>query len=130
MSTHELVHGDLTEKIVGVFYGVFRELGTGFPEALYRRAMCIALEQAGIACQQEVPITVYFRGQPIGNFRLDLVAERCVVLECKVADRIVPGHRVQLLNYLTASDLSVGLVLNFGASPTFSRVVNENRRKA
>ena len=127
MSKHELVHGELTERIVGIFYGVFRELGSGFSEALYRRAMCIALEQAGIACQQEVPITVYFRGQPIGKFRLDLVAEQCVVLECKVAERIVAGHRVQLLNYLTAANLQVGLVLNFGRSPTFSRVVNECR---
>jgi len=129
MSKHELVHGDVTEKIVGVFYGVFRELGTGFPEALYRRAMRIALEEAGIKCQEEVPITVYFRGRPIGKFRLDLVAEECVVLECKVADRIVAGHRVQLLNYLTAAKLPVGLVLNFGTSPTFSRVVNESPRK-
>ena len=124
MSRQPLLHGALTKRIIGTFYSVARELGPGHPEVFYRRAMHIALEDEGIDTQSEVPVTVHFRDRPLGGHRLDLVVAGCVVLECKTAQKIVPGHAVQLSHYLTATELQVGLVLNFGTTPTFSRVVN------
>ena len=128
MTKGTLLHGDLTKRIIGTFYSVFRELGSGHPEVFYRRAMHIALEDEGIVTQCEVPITVHFRGRPLGGHRLDLIVAGCVVLECKTAQKIVPGHCTQLSHYLTATELQVGLVLNFGTTPTFSRIVNQCNR--
>lgn len=129
MTRIELVHGELSREIVGAFYEVFKELGTGFLEGAYHRAMVIALEDRGLASQREVPTTVYFRGRSIGEYRMDLVVENAIVVECKTAERITPPHRVQLLNYLRATDYRLGLVLNFGATPEFKRMVNDTSRK-
>lgn len=124
----ELVHGELTHRIIGVFYEVFRELGTGHLEKVYQRAMQIALNDVGISSRLEVPTTVYFRERRVGGYRSDLIVERRVILECKTADRIVDGHRAQLINYLKSTGYTVGLLLNFGRQPTFERVVFETLR--
>ena len=124
----ELIHGELTHRIIGVFYEVFRELGTGHLEKVYQRAMQIALNDVGISSQLEVPTTVYFRERSVGGYRSDLIVERRVILECKTADRIVDGHRAQLINYLKSNRYKVGLILNFGRQPTFERVVFESLR--
>ena len=124
----ELIHGELTHRIIGVFYEVFRELGTGHLEKVYQRAMQIALNDVGISSRLEVPTTVYFRERRVGGYRSDLIVERRVILECKTADRIVDGHRAQLINYLKSTGYTVGLLLNFGRQPTFERVVFETLR--
>ena len=124
----ELIHGALTQRIIGIFYEVFRELGTGHLEAAYQRAMQIALEDAGIPCQREVPTTVYFRGRSIGDYRVDMIVESSVIVECKTADRIVDAHRAQLISYLKSTKYEVGLILSFGQRPTFERVVFESLR--
>ena len=121
----ELIDGELTHRIIGVFYEVFRELGTGHLEKVYQRAMQIALNDVGISSRLEVPTTVYFRERRVGGYRSDLIVERRVILECKTADRIVDGHRAQLINYLKSTG---GLLLNFGRQPTFERVVFETLR--
>lgn len=128
MPAIELVHGDLTERIIGVFYQVYNELGSGLLESAYQRAMEIALRDEQIACQREFPIAAFFRGRSIGEYRVDFIVENAVVLECKTAEKIVPLHRVQLLNYLKITKKETGLVLNFGPSPTFSRVVSDPNR--
>ncbi|MEO6804999.1 MAG: GxxExxY protein [Edaphobacter sp.] len=119
----------LTEKIIGVFYEVYNELGFGFLESVYREAMRIALSQAGLLVEDEVPIPVSFRGRPVGIFRADLVVNERIVLELKTADSISKAHEAQLLHYLRASAMEVGLVMNFGPNARFRRVEMRNERK-
>ena len=118
-----LVHGDLSREIIGAFYDVYNELGFGFSETLYQRAMPVALAGRGVQCEQELPLVVRFHGEVVGNYRADLVVEGKVIVECKVADRILPAHETQLLNYLKAAGIHVGIVLNFGPRPTFRRLL-------
>jgi GxxExxY protein len=124
-----LKHGEITEKIIGVFYDVYNELGFGFLESVYHRAMLVALDRAGLAAESKVPLPVFFRGQAVGDFEADIFVERAVILELKAADDLHPAHDAQLLNYLKASAVEVGLLLNFGPKPRFKRFVFDNERK-
>lgn len=119
----ELVHGDLTREIIGAFYEVYREIGPGFLESVYQRSMPIALAARGVSSEKEVSITMRFRGVVVGDYRADLIAEGKVIVETKVSDQIAQAHEMQLLNYLRASSLRVGLLLNFGPRPTFRRLL-------
>jgi GxxExxY protein len=119
----------LTEKIIGVFYEVYNELGFGFLESVYREAMRIALVQVGLRVETEFPVPVSFRGMLVGVFRADLVVEGLVVVELKTADSIGKAHEAQLLHYLRASPMEIGLVMNFGPDARFRRVVMQNARK-
>jgi GxxExxY protein len=119
----------LTERIIGVFYEVYNELGFGFLESVYREAMRIALEQAGLRVEAEVPVPVSFRGRLVGVFRADLVVDGRVVLELKTAESISKAHEAQLLHYLRASAMEIGLVMNFGLDAKFRRIVLQNARK-
>jgi hypothetical protein len=106
-----LKHRELTEKIIGVFYDVYNELGHGFLETIYEQALAIAL------------------AQQVGDFRADMRVDGKVLLEIKAARAIDQAHEKQLLNYLRATDIEVGLLLNFGVKPQFRRLVYENERK-
>jgi GxxExxY protein len=119
----------LTEKIIGVFYEVYNELGFGFLESVYHEAMRIALGQVGLRVEAEFPVPVSFRGALVGVFRADLVVDGRVVVELKTADSISKAHEAQLLHYLRASPLEIGLVMNFGPEARFRRVVMQNARK-
>lgn len=119
----------LTERIIGVFYQVFNELGYGFAESVYCRAMAIALEQGGLQVGAEVAVPVSFRGENVGIFRCDLKVERKIILELKIADQISKAYEAQLLHYLKASLIEVGLILSFGESPKFFRIEFPNDRK-
>ena len=123
-------HGELTRKILGVFYEVYNELGHGFLESVYQEAMVIALRQAGLRVERQIPLKVMFRGEVVGEFRQDIVVERAVILELKAASAIDSVHEAQLLNYLRATALEVGLLLNFGPKPQFKRMAFANERKA
>jgi GxxExxY protein len=118
-----LVHGELTREIIGAFYDVYNELGYGFVESVYQRALPLALIARGIRRERELPLTVRFRGAVVGDYRADLVVEGRVIVESKVAEKILPVHEMQLLNYLRATQITVGLVLNFGPRPTFRRLL-------
>jgi len=124
-----LKHRELTEKIIGVFYEVYNELGHGFLESVYEEAMAVALPQAELKLERQVPLRVTFRGAVVGDFRADLLVDNAVLLELKAAREIEPVHEAQLLNYLRATQIEVGLVLNFGPKPQFKRLVFENSRK-
>src|SRR5215472_16870269 len=104
---HGLMHEELTEKIIGVFFDVNNELGYGFLESVYEQAMMIALESADLEVQQQVPIPSWFRGRQIADFRCDLVVENKVLLELKAAKALDKSHEAQLLNYLKATDIEV-----------------------
>jgi GxxExxY protein len=118
-----LVHGDLTREIIGAFYDVYNGLGFGFVESVYQRAIPVALAKRGVQCAREVPMDVQFEGVEVGVYRADLIVDGKVIVECKVAEKIVRVHELQLLNYLRATGLSVGLILNFGHQATFRRLL-------
>ena len=128
-ATAGLKHVQLTEKIIGIFYAAYNEMGHGFLESVYESCMKLALEAAGLKVERQVPIQVYFRGQQVGVFFADLVVEGLVILELKAARAIDPAHEAQLLNYLRAPRSEVGLLLNFGAKPELKRLAFDNDRK-
>ncbi len=124
-----LIHGDVTDKIIRVYYDVYNELGHGFLEAVYERAMDIALVEAGLTVEHQVSVPVWFSGQMMGDFRPDLVVNRAVVVELKAARTLDSAHEAQLLHYLRATEFEVGLLLNFGHKPQFKRLILDNNRK-
>lgn len=127
--TSSLMHSDLTEKIIKTYYEVYNELGGGFLESVYENALLIALHEKGLEASSQVSTPVWFRHQQIGNFFADIVVEGKVILELKAVKKILDAHRAQLINYLRATDIEVGFVLNFGERPEFKRMVFENSRK-
>jgi len=119
----------LTEKIIGLFYDVYNELGYGFLESVYEQALLIALRQAGLDVEAQVEIPVRFRGLEVGNYKADLQVDRKVLIELKAARSLEKAHEAQILNYLKATNIEVGLLLNFGERPQFRRFVFDNERK-
>ena len=124
-----LKHRDLTERIIGVFYEVYNELGHGFLESVYEEAMALALVQSGLRIERQVPLPVWFRGRRIGDFFADLVVEQSVILELKASSGIDSAHEAQLLHYLRSTEIEVGLLLNFGPKPQFKRMIFEDSGK-
>ena len=124
-----LKYKELTERIIGVFYDVYNELGHGFLESVYEQGLAIALSDAGLHVERQFPLNVTFRGHVVGDYRADLIVERAVILELKAASGIDPSHEAQLLHYLRSTEIEVGLLLNFGPKPQFKRMVFENSRK-
>ena len=126
----ELRHADLTGRILATFYQVYNELGVGFPERVYARAMEAALRSSGLRVGREVRLPVRFRGGAVADFKADLlVFDGPILVEIKVSDDIEPCHGAQVLSYLRATDIEVGLLLNFGPRPRFKRFIFTNDRK-
>jgi GxxExxY protein len=114
-----LKHGELTEKIIGVFYEVYNELGHGFLESVYQKSFEFALKAAGLTVLRKIEIPVCFRGQNVGEFEADVLVEGKVLLELKAVRALDPAHEAQLLNYLCATNVEVGMLFNFGVRPQF-----------
>jgi GxxExxY protein len=125
----ELLHHDLTERIIGVYHDVYTELGYGFLERLYHRAMIIALTDSGLSVVQHAPFEVRFRGRLLGDFYPDIAVENRVLVEVKATSAIHVHDEAQALNYLRASPYEVALILNFGPRREFKRRVLTNDRK-
>jgi GxxExxY protein len=125
----ELIASDITERVIGVFFAVYNELGAGFVESVYQNAMALALRESGLKVEQQYPLTVSFRGETVGEFRVDLLVEETVVLELKALAQLTPTHEVQLVNYLKATGAPVGLLLNFGRNAQFKRRVLSQSEK-
>lgn len=125
-----LQHRELTERIIGLFYEVYNELGFGFLESVYEEAMAIALQEAGLHIQRQYPVPVWFRNRQIGDFKADLLVEEKVILELKAARSFDPAFEKQLLNYLRGTRLEVGLLLNFVPKAEFKRLAFSNERKS
>ncbi len=122
-------HAELSEKIIGIFYQVHSELGFGFSEKVYANAFGIALRDAGMNVAEQVPIHVYYRGHRVGEYVADMIVNDVILLELKSAGSILEEHKAQLLNYLKATQIEVGFVMNFGRSASFARQVFDNERK-
>jgi GxxExxY protein len=121
---------EITETIIAAFYEVYNKLGSGFLESVYRAALIIVLTRLGLRVETRAVLPVHFESRIIAEFRPDLVINGKVIVEIKVARTLDPSHSAQLLNYLRASDMEVGLLMNFGARAQFKRQYYDNERKA
>lgn len=120
-SKTKLVQETVTGEVIGAFYDVYNELGPGFLESVYESAMAICLEERSLSVSRQQAIDVWFRGHRVGEYRADLLVEGSVLVELKSCATLRPEHEAQLLNYLKATSLPVGLLMNFGPKPQFRR---------
>jgi GxxExxY protein len=122
-------HSDITQLILKSFYRVYNTLGYGFLEKVYENAMRIELRKMGLVCITQQPIDVFYDDEKVGIYYADLIINSCIIIELKAADGLVPEHEAQLTNYLKATNIEVGLLLNFGRQPQHKRKVFTNDRK-
>jgi len=123
-------HSDITEQIIKAFYKVYNTLRYGFLEKVYENALAIELKQQGLSVVQQAPIKVYYNGQLVGKYYADLLVEDKVIVELKTVEALTDEHHAQLLNYLKATEIQVGLLLNFGsAKPEVRRKIFETARR-
>ena len=124
-----LIHKALTDVILRTFYDVYNDLGHGFLERVYQNAMFLALEEAGLTVDTQRRIKVYFRHKEVGDYFADIIVNEQVILELKASTRLLNEHELQLTNYLKATDIEIGLLLNFGKEPEFIRKMWVNEKK-
>lgn len=124
-----MMDDDLTHKIIACAYKVHNTLGHGFLERVYENALRIELEKLGLGVRQQAPISVVYDGRVIGEFYADLWVDERVVVELKAVQALAKEHEVQLVNYLTATRIDVGLLLNFGSSVQVRRKFREYQAK-
>jgi GxxExxY protein len=129
MNHSSLKHRELTQKIIGVFFEVYNELGHGFLESVYETAFEVALVSKGMSVFRQIEVPVWFRGRKIGDFTADMLVEKSVLLELKAGRSLNPAHEAQLLNYLRATEIGVGMLFSFGLKPQFKRLACDNDRK-
>lgn len=129
MAAEDGLHADLTHKIIGAAKRVFRVLGPGFLEKVYQNALAIELREMGLIAVAGKPITVYYRGELVGEYVADLLVESRVILELKAVEQLVQIHEVQLVNYLRATTVEIGLLINFGPELEIKRKIFTNDRK-
>jgi len=122
-------HTEVTNRILRAFYTVYNELGYGYLERVYENAMLIELRKMGLSVTKQAPITVFYDSQAVGEYYADLLVEEAVIVELKAARAIDEAHQAQLLSYLKATDIEVGLLLNFGPKPDKQRKIYDNELK-
>jgi GxxExxY protein len=122
-------HKELTDKIIQAFYYVYNELGFGFLENVYQNAFYFELQNKGFKVESQKAIDVFYQTQLVGKYKADLIVNDLVILELKAVDYLVEEHELQLINYLKATDIEVGLLLNFGMKPEIRHKVFDNSRK-
>ena len=120
---------ELTEEVIGCAYRVHNELGTGFLEKVYENALRIELVEVGLAVKQQHPIPVHYHGEEIGDFFADLIVEDRLIIELKSVQNLAKEHEVQLVNYLTATGIDNGLLINFGSSVEVKRKYRQYRKR-
>jgi GxxExxY protein len=124
-----MLHKELTNKIISCFYKVYNELGFGFLENVYQNALYFELLNSGFKVEAQKGIAVYYQKQLVGQYRADLIVENTIILELKAVEFLVEEHELQLINYLKATEIEIGLLLNFGKKPEFRRKIFTNDRK-
>jgi len=120
---------DITGKIIGAFFKVYNTLGYGFNEKVYENALAIELRKAGLKVVKQQEIVVYYDGENVGDYRTDIVVNDVVIVELKAVRELAEEHEAQLLNYLKATTIAVGLLLHFGVKAEHKRKVYDNDRK-
>ena len=116
-------HSDLTEKVIGAAYEVYNVLGTGFLEKVYENALALELRELALTVETQSPVEVRYRGEVVGQFVADMIVEGKVVVEVKAAAALDGAHEAQLINYLKATGIGVGLLINFGPKIEIKRRV-------
>ncbi|NTU63896.1 MAG: GxxExxY protein [Chloroflexi bacterium] len=119
-------HADITGKIIGAFFKVYNTLGYGFNEKVYENALAIELRKAGLNAVKQQEIVVYYEGEEVGEYRADLMVNEAVIVELKAVRELAEEHEAQLLNYLKATAIEVGLLLNFSTKAEHKRKVYDN----
>ena len=107
---------EICYKVIGAAMAVYRHFGSGYLEEVYKNAMMVELEAAGLQAEKEVPIAVAYKGVRVGDYRADIVVENCLILELKAVTALNAAHEAQLVNYLNATGIDDGLLVNFGAA--------------
>ena len=123
-------HEEITEKIIKAFYKVYNTLGYGFLEKVYLNALQIELQKMGLKAEKEKRVMVFYEEQIVGDYNADLTVECIVICELKTSEQLYEGDENQLINYLKATEIEVGLLLNFGKRPEVKRKVYDNERKS
>ena len=126
---NNFLHSDITEVIIGAFYKVYNALGYGFLERVYENALLIELRKSGLNCSSQVPVKVFYEELQVGYYVSDIVVENNVIVEVKTAEALCEENEAQLTNYLRATNIEVGMLLNFGKKAQFKRKVFSNSFK-
>ncbi len=125
----ESKHVELTRQIIGAFFKVYNTLGYGFSEKVYQNALTLELQKLGLQVKPQQPLKVYYENIEVGEYFADIIVNDTVILELKAVQRLLPEHEAQLLNYLKATSIEVGLLLNFGPKAETKRKTYDNERK-
>lgn len=126
---NDLLHKELSNKIIQCYYTVYNTLGFGFLEKVYENALMIELIKNGLYAEKQKPIKVHYNDEVVGEYFADIIVEKSIILELKASENLIEEHELQLINYLKATDMEVGLLLNFGKKPEFRRKIFTNDRK-
>lgn len=124
-----MINQEKTAIILKCFFKVYNTSGYGFLEKVYENSLYLELVKNGISCRKQVPIRVFYNGIQVGEYFADIIVDDEIIIELKAAEGLVEEHEYQLINYLEATDIEVGLRLNFGKTPQFKRKVFANGRK-
>ena len=125
----ELLHKEITEQIIKSFYKVYNTLGYGFLEKVYENAMAIELRKMGFEVKCQYPINVFYDSEIVGEYYADIIVNDLIVIELKAANALLKEHENQLINYLKATEIELGLLLNFGKGAEFKRKIFMNKYK-
>ena len=123
METNNYLHSELSSEILKAFFNVYNTLGFGFLEKVYENAMMIELSKLGLQCSQQQHIDVFYDAEKVGDYFADIIVEDKIIIELKAAEALSPEHEAQLVNYQRATEIEVGLLLNFGKTPQHKRRV-------
>ncbi|MBK7229034.1 MAG: GxxExxY protein [Ignavibacteriales bacterium] len=127
----EYLHQELSSNIISCFYKVYNTLGFGFLEKVYENALLIELTKSGLFVERQKPIKVHYEEKIVGEYFADIMVENKIILESKAAESLIEEHELQLINYLKATDIELGLLLNFGKKPEIRRkIFSNNQRKS
>ncbi len=129
MAEESYKHTELTDAIICCFYTVYNTLGYGFLENVYLNALLAEFENRGIAATAQSPVSVFYGDRQVGEYFADILVSNRIIIEVKAVKNLAPEHEAQLLNYLKATDVEVGLLLNFGPQPQVKRRFFDNERK-
>lgn len=125
----DYLDSDLTKVVIKAFYNVYNKLGYGFLEKVYEKSMMIELRKLGLEAVTQEKIAVYYENEKVGDYFADIVVENKIIVELKAAEGLAEEHEAQLVNYLKATKMEVGLLLNFGKTPQVKRKVFTNDLK-
>lgn len=128
---NEYLHQELSSNIIFCFYKVYNTLGFGFLEKVYENALLIELTKSGLFVERQKPIKVHYEDKLVGEYFADLIVDNKIILELKAVESLIEEHELQLINYLKATDIELGLLLNFGKKPEVRRkIFSNNQRKS